>query len=228
MWEKIIIICVIGGLVALDNTEAFQTMFSQPLFIGPLIGLVLGDIPGGLKTGILFQLIYFWVMPIGTATFPEPGIGSVAGCTGYIILTRLFPDRTNLILFLLILFVLLFSLLSGWTLIKQRQFNSKLMPKADLYAEKVHLKGLNYLFLMALGGSFLRGLVITGVGIFFIFILVKPALNILGFIPERFLQDLELPLWGVGIGMMIYLFGRKRNLFWLFLGVVLGIIILLF
>jgi mannose/fructose/N-acetylgalactosamine-specific phosphotransferase system component IIC len=203
-------------------------MFSQPLFIGPLIGLVLGDIPGGLKTGILFQLIYFWVMPIGTATFPEPGIGSVAGCTGYIILTRLFPDRTNLILFLLILFVLLFSLLSGWTLIKQRQFNSKLMPKADLYAEKVHLKGLNYLFLMALGGSFLRGLVITGVGIFFIFILVKPALNILGFIPERFLQDLELPLWGVGIGMMIYLFGRKRNLFWLFLGVVLGIIILLF
>ena len=57
MWEKIILICVIGGLVALDNTEAFQTMFSQPLFIGPLIGLVLGDIPGGLKTGILFQLI---------------------------------------------------------------------------------------------------------------------------------------------------------------------------
>ena len=227
MWEQIILICVIGGLVALDNTEAFQTLFSQPLFIGPLIGMILGDIPGGLKTGILFQLIYFWVMPIGTANFPEPGIGSVVGCTGYITLTRLFPDRTNLILFLLVLFVLLFSQLSGWTLIKQRQFNSRLLPKADLYAEEVQSKGLNRLFLMALGGSFLRGLIITGAGIFLIFILVKPALNILGFIPERFLQNLDLPLWGVGIGMMIYLFGRKRNLFWFFQGVVLGIIILL-
>lgn len=227
MWEQIILICIIGGLVALDNTEAFQTMFSQPLFVGPLIGLVLGDIPGGLKTGILFQLIYFWVMPIGTATFPEPGTVSVAGCTGYIILARLFPDRTNLILFLLVLFVLLFSLFSGWTLIKQRQLNSRLLPKADFYAERVQLKGLNFLFLMALGGSFLRGFVVSGLGIFFIIILVKPALNILRFIPERFLQDLELPLWGLGIGMMLYLFGRKRNLFWLFLGVVLGIIILL-
>jgi len=72
MINELLLISLLGGLVALDNTEAFQTMFSQPLFIGPLIGLVLGDISGGLKTGILFQLIYFWVMPIGTATFPDP------------------------------------------------------------------------------------------------------------------------------------------------------------
>ncbi len=223
MSEQLILLCILGGMVALDHTEAFQTMLSQPLFIGPVVGLIFNDISGGLKIGILFQLIYLWVMPIGTAIFPDPGTGSVVGCAGFVILIRLFPDRSNLVLLGLVLFVFIFSLFSGWTLIKQRQFNSRLLTKADLYAEKVQLKKFDYLFLMALGGSFFRGLVITGLGIFFIFIWLKPAVNMLRAVPEQFLHHLDIPLWGLGIGMMIHLFGRKRNLFWCFLGIVLGI-----
>ncbi len=227
MWERLILVSIIGGLVALDNTEAFQTMFSQPLFVGSLVGLIFNDISSGLKTGIIFQLVYFWVMPIGTASFPEPGIGSVVGCTGFVILSRMFPDQPNLILFTLVFFVFFFSLFSGWTLIKQRQFNSRLLPKADLYAEKVQLGGFDSIFLAALGGSFLRGSLVTGGGIFLIFILVKPALNVLRVVPEQFLQNLELPLWGVGMGMMVYLFGRKRNLLWCLLGMSLGVLLFL-
>ncbi len=226
MTEQLILLCILGGLVALDNTEAFQTMLSQPLFIGPLVGLIFNDIYAGLKIGILFQLIYLWVMPIGTAIFPDPGLGSVVGCAGFILLSRLFPGKANSVLLLLILFVFLFGLFSGWTLVKQRQFNSRLLLRADRYGETVQLRGLDRLFLVALGGSFCRGLVITGWGIFLIFILLKPTLNLPRFIPEQFLNHLELPLWGLGIGAMAHLFGRKRNLPWFFAGTLVGVVIL--
>ena len=146
MTEQLILLCILGGLVALDNTEAFQTMLSQPLFIGPLVGLIFHDIYAGLKIGILLQLIYLWVMPIGTAIFPDSGIGSVVGCAGFVLLSRMFPGKTNSVLLLSILFVFLFGLFSGWTLVRQRQFNSRLLHRADRYAEMVQLRGSSQLW----------------------------------------------------------------------------------
>jgi mannose/fructose/N-acetylgalactosamine-specific phosphotransferase system component IIC len=224
MLNEWIPIFILGGLVALDSTEAFQTMFSQPLVIGPLVGFLLGDVSCGLKIGILLQLMYIWVMPIGTATFPDPATGSVVGSCGFIILSGLFPDRFNLILLVILIFVVFFNLFAGWTLIKQRQLNSKLLLRADLYAERAWIKGFNSLFFWGLSGSFFRGLVVTGTGIFCVFVLLKPIMRFLSFIPEGYLQNIELPIWGVGIGTMIHLFGRRRNLTWCLTGIILGIV----
>jgi len=139
----------------------------------------------------------------------------------------LFPDRSNLILLLILLFIIPFSLFAGWSLIKQRQLNSKLLQKADLYAEGVKITRFGYLFFLGLSGSFLRGFVITGSGILGIFILLKPLVKLLGLVPELYLQNIELPIWGMGIGTGLYLFGRKKNLLWCICGATLGIIFLL-
>lgn len=227
MLEKLILTSIFGGLAALDNTEAFQTMISQPLVAGSLVGFLWGDVPTGLKTGILFQLMYLWVMPIGTATFPDPAVGSVVGSCGFILLIGLFPDRSNLILLVILLFVLLFSLFAGWTLIKQRQHNSKLIPKADLHAENIRIGGFNSLFFSGLSGSFFRGLAVTGVGIILIFILLKPLVKFLSFVPEEYLQSLELPIWGLGIGNMLNLFAKRRKPLLVIAGMVLGVIFFL-
>jgi mannose/fructose/N-acetylgalactosamine-specific phosphotransferase system component IIC len=227
MLNELILISFFGGLVALDNTEAFQTMFSQPLVIGPVVGFMLGDVSCGLKIGILLQLMYIWVMPIGTATFPDPATGSVVGSCGFVILTDLFPDRTNLILLVILIFVVFYSIFAGWTLIKQRQFNSKLLPKADLHAERAWIKGFNSLFLLGLSGPFFRGLAVTSAGILCIFVLLKPMVRFLSFIPEGYLQNVELPIWGLGIGTMIHLFGRRKNLTWCLGGAILGITFIL-
>jgi len=227
MLQELILISIFGGLVTLDKTEVCQSMFSQPLLIGPLVGILLNDFSSGLMIGILFQLAYLWVMPIGTATFPDPAVGTVVGSYGFIILTGLFPDRSNLILLLILLFIIPFSLFAGWSLIKQRQLNSKLLQKADLYAERVKISRFGYLFFLGLSGSFLRGFVITGSGILSIFILLKPLVKLLGLVPELYLQNIELPIWGMGIGTGLYLFGRKKNLLWCIWGAILGIIFLL-
>jgi len=61
MQTELALIVLLGGVVALDKTEAFQTMLSQPLLIGPLAGLCLSDLQGGLRIGVLLQLAYLWI-----------------------------------------------------------------------------------------------------------------------------------------------------------------------
>lgn len=227
MFYELLLICTLGGLVALDKTEAFQSMFSQPLFVGPIVGLLLNDLASGLATGVLFQLAYLWVMPIGTAAFPDPALGTVTGSSGFIILNSLFPDRFNLILPIILIFVIPFSLFAGWSLIKQRQLNSRLVPKADLYAEEIRIKRFRYLFFLGLWGSFVRGFLVTASGLLCVLILLKPLVKLFSFVPEPHLMNMEVPIWGLGIGTMIYLFGKKRNLWWGIWGACLGIILIL-
>lgn len=227
MFDELLLICTLGGLIALDKTEAFQSMLSQPLLVGPVVGVVLNDLPNGLLIGVLFQLAYFWVKPIGTATFPDPAMGTVGGASGFVILHRLFPERSNLILLAILLFTVPFSVFAGWSLIKQRQLNSKLLPKADLYAEKVKIRRFGYLLFLALSGSFVRGFVIAGSGVLCVLIFLKPLVELLSFVPELYLQNIEIPIWGFGIGTMIYLFRGKDNLPWCMLGACLGITLIL-
>jgi mannose/fructose/N-acetylgalactosamine-specific phosphotransferase system component IIC len=228
MLQELMVISMFGGLVALDKTEACQTMLSQPLFIGPVVGFLLHDLPSGLLLGILFQLAYLWVMPIGTAIFPDSAVGTVVGSFGFVVLTDRFPGSPNLILLLIFLFVIPFSLFAGWSLIKQRQLNSILLHKGDLYAEKASAKGFGYLFFLGLLGSFLRGSVITLLGLFICLVLLKPLARLLISVPEFYIPNMELPVWGLGIGTMIYLFGREKNLLWCMGGICLGIILFLF
>jgi mannose/fructose/N-acetylgalactosamine-specific phosphotransferase system component IIC len=227
MLQQLILVSAFGGLVALDKTEAVQSMFSQPLVAGPIAGLLLNDLHGGLLVGVLCQLIYLWLMPIGTATFPDPAVGTVVGSAGFVILRGSFPDNPNLVILLILVFVIPFSMFAGWTLIKQRQLNSRLLARADLYAEQAKITGFRLLFFLGLLGSFVRGFVVTGSGILVVLILLVPLAGGLGFVSEAYLQDLEIPVWGLGLGAMIYLFGRKRNLLWSVGGVVLGILLLL-
>jgi mannose/fructose/N-acetylgalactosamine-specific phosphotransferase system component IIC len=219
MQVELALILVLGGLVALDKTEACQTMLSQPLLVGPIVGYLLNDLPRGLTIGALLQLAYLWVLPIGTAVFPDSSTGSVAASYGYLVLTNLFPDRSNLILLLIILFCIPFSLFAGWSLVKQRQLNYKLLRRADLRAPEGRMSRLSALFALGLVGSFARGLAVTG--------LLKPMARLLDFVPELYLTGVELPIWGLGIGTALYLFGKRRNILWCVLGAAGGAIILM-
>jgi PTS system N-acetylgalactosamine-specific IIC component len=226
MQYELIMIVLLGGLIALDNTEAFQSMLSQPLLVGPVVGYLLSDLAGGVRIGILLQLAYLWVMPVGTANFPDTSVGSVVGSSGFILLGRLFPDRFDLVLVVIILFSIPFFIFCGWSLIKQRQLNFELLVRADACAEKGGTANLRNLFILALAGSFLRGVALTVIGLLFIFVLLKPIIGLLDFLPDLDFSSIELPVWGVGLGSMIYLFGKKENLLWSVGGIMLGIIIL--
>jgi mannose/fructose/N-acetylgalactosamine-specific phosphotransferase system component IIC len=227
MQTELIPVILLGGLVALDKTEAFQTMLSQPLFIGPAVGFFLSDLEGGFRIGVLLQIAYLWVMPIGTANFPDTSVGAVVSCCAFILLNRNFPHAPDLVLTLVVLFSVPFCLLTGWSLIKQRHLNFWLLPKADIYAEEFDIRGLNRLLFLSLFGSFIRGVLLSVLGIACIHVLLKPLIHVLNFNLDSYCRNLELPIWSLGMGTSVYFFAKKGNLFWVLGGMILGVILLL-
>ena len=227
MVEEIILVTILGGFVALDKTEACQTMLSQPLVIGLIVGLILKDLQAGIKVGILLQLIYLWVLPIGSAVFPDQAIGGTVGTFGFIALLRFFPERPSSVLFFSVIYTVVFALLAGWTLIKQRELNLKLIQKADFYAKDARISKIKTLFFWALLGSFGRGFIVTALGILGVFIVLKPGIGLSTIPSDHYLAGIEIPLLGFGIGTMLHFFGKRKDILWLAVGLTLGVILIL-
>jgi mannose/fructose/N-acetylgalactosamine-specific phosphotransferase system component IIC len=60
-----VVVGLIGGLLSLDRTGAFQVMISRPLVSAPLIGIVLGESMLGLSAGVIIELLYMADRPVG-------------------------------------------------------------------------------------------------------------------------------------------------------------------
>ncbi|HNY64522.1 MAG TPA: PTS sugar transporter subunit IIC [Deltaproteobacteria bacterium] len=56
---------VVGALLWLDRVYAFQFMISRPIVIGPVLGLVMGDLSTGLITGAALELLWLNAPPVG-------------------------------------------------------------------------------------------------------------------------------------------------------------------
>jgi PTS system mannose-specific IIC component len=85
----VLVTSVIGGLLHLDRTAAFQFLVSRPLVSSALTGLVLGDIKTGLLIGIVLELLWLDTQPLGTALPPDDTIVAVVVPASVIITERL-------------------------------------------------------------------------------------------------------------------------------------------
>ncbi len=83
---EILRIALVGGLVGLDTSAAFQIMLCQPLIGGFLAGWALGDPWGGAFIGLLFQGLYLVELPIGGRFFTDGHQAAVQGSASYAIL----------------------------------------------------------------------------------------------------------------------------------------------
>ena len=89
MWADALLAGLIGGLIALDRSVAFQVMISRPLVAAPLIGLVLGQPLTGILVGGLLELIWMGRPPLGGAIPPSECLGAIV-ITGGVIMAS--PD----------------------------------------------------------------------------------------------------------------------------------------
>lgn len=78
-------------LVALFVTIAFidshmaQTHIFRPIVVGPVVGLIMGDVATGFTVGVQVEMMFLAVIFVGTANPPDPTI-STAIATGIAIL----------------------------------------------------------------------------------------------------------------------------------------------
>ncbi|MFH1689612.1 MAG: PTS sugar transporter subunit IIC [Candidatus Eisenbacteria bacterium] len=86
--QMILVLSLLGGVLSVDATAAFQVMLSQPLVVGSVAGVVVGDTGLGLVVGATLQLVWMGVLPVGAAPFPDGAVAGVAGVGAGAILVR--------------------------------------------------------------------------------------------------------------------------------------------
>jgi len=213
---------LLGSLLILDTTVAFQFLISQPLIACTLIGWFLGDAQLGLQVGIYLQLLWLSSIPVGAAIIPE---GNVAAIIVSALVLRYNQDNINfnMVLICALLFGILVSYFGGQLVVFFRKSNHYFLKRVLLFARRGNLSTLTLINYLALVFHFLL-----------MFILIFLAMHIGDLI---FSYVLKLPMeWdkyfkysvmalvGIGAGLMLSMYKERKNLFLLGMGLVSGCI----
>lgn len=71
--------------IAFIDSHTAQTHIFRPVVVGPVVGLIMGDVQTGFTVGVTVELMFLAVIFVGTAAPPDPTI-STAIATGIAIL----------------------------------------------------------------------------------------------------------------------------------------------
>ena len=214
--------------MALDTTAAWQVMFSQPIVACPLLGLLLGDPQTGILIGLLMELLWLRELPIGASEFPESNVGSLVACAVAVILRAKHPGHGNIVLILSIAYGLLVSYLGGKSVVLMRRNNLHLVHWADKSASLGQVKRVSLLHLAGVLHSFVNGILLSGLSLMMGLFLLTRLTPLLPAQWDRGFALCKGALLGIGCGVVMSLFLRKRTWLSLTAGVIMGLIFIRF
>jgi mannose/fructose/N-acetylgalactosamine-specific phosphotransferase system component IIC len=76
-WRPLVMLVAWGTLAGLDLVSTLQGLLSRPIVSGTIAGLVLGDVPAGLRIGAVLELFALDVVPVGASRYPDFGAATV-------------------------------------------------------------------------------------------------------------------------------------------------------
>jgi len=86
------VLAVLVGFMGLDNVKFGQFMISRPLVVGGVIGFLSGNFPLGLRMGVLLELLWIRVIPVGTFYPPDTVITTALASIWTISFSRFCPE----------------------------------------------------------------------------------------------------------------------------------------
>lgn len=89
MLTDALLIALLAGIAGVDLFNGL-THIHRPIVIGPLVGLILGDVKTGLLVGGTLELVWMGMVPLAGAQPPNVVIGSIIGTT-FAIMTHADP-----------------------------------------------------------------------------------------------------------------------------------------
>lgn len=155
-----LVLAVLGGALAMDQTSLGQLMLSRPLVSATLAGWILGAPGAGLAAGALLEVLVLPAFPVGGARFPE---GGPAGVVAAVAASGGPSGPTAAGLAVGVGLGALWAVLGSWSIQSLRRLNERfaVVPgEGPLGARRV-VSG----HLAALACDFLRGAVLTAVGV---------------------------------------------------------------
>uniref|UniRef100_A0A7C4TDX0 PTS sugar transporter subunit IIC n=1 Tax=candidate division WOR-3 bacterium TaxID=2052148 RepID=A0A7C4TDX0_UNCW3 len=209
----VLLLTILGALILLDKYAIGEFGISQPIITGTILGAIFGDIKTGIFLGSAFQLIFLAGLPIGRDIPPDGQGGGLVGCGAYFILLNSNPQKTALLISLILgLCASLYgTILEIWV----RQQNEKLFHR--FMRNEKNLIGCH---LLGIVNSFLRGI-----------IFLLPLFLLASSIHTKFdlsfrIEILTALIVGMGMANGLFLFIAKKNLFYYLLGLVCGLVLL--
>lgn len=147
---ELILISLFISVLALDITIAFQVLLSSPIFAGPLLGWLLGDVWLGFEIGFLFQLLWLSKIPAGAFIVPEGNIASMIAVVLVLLLKEAgFPNTTLVLVFIEAIFI---SYIGAVLTLFYRKLNGKILNLMIKEVESVHFK---VMLILEIGSMFI-------------------------------------------------------------------------
>jgi len=216
--ELLIALVVWGTFVGVDLVSLPQMMIARPLVAGTVAGAILGDIPTGLKLGVVFELLQYDILPVGAVRYPEYGPATVAAvATAHAsagVLGRGLGALVGLVT----------GLFGGLTINLLRRVNSRIIHNAAARLESGDPSALVRVHVGGLLRDALRAAVVTVFGLVLAW-LARPLLG--GVLSVRGAVLLAVAVVGTalaaGAAGTLRLVGRGPNLAWFAAGLAGGI-----
>ncbi|MGH0007173.1 PTS sugar transporter subunit IIC [Enterococcus sp. ARL09-542] len=74
-----ILIGIVGYLTTIDERYFGASMMNRPIIVGPVVGLILGDLHQGILIGSALEAMFIGIVTIGAALPPDVGVaGTIA------------------------------------------------------------------------------------------------------------------------------------------------------
>src|SRR5256714_1999008 len=193
-------------------------MIARPLVAGAIAGAILGDIPTGLKLGVMFELLQYDILPVGAVRCPEYGPATVAA------VATAHASAGVLGLGLGALVGLVTGLFGGVTINVLRRVNSRIVHAAAAQLESGDPSALVRLHVGGLLRDALRAAVVTVFGLVLAW-LARPLLG--GVLSVRGAVLLAVAIvataLAAGAAGTLRLVGRGPNLAWFAAGLAGGV-----
>lgn len=144
MLTDALLIGLLAGIAGVDLFDGL-THIHRPVVIGPIIGLILGDVSTGLLVGGSLELVWMGMVPLAGAQPPNVVIGGVIGTT-FAILTHVDPKVA-------IGIAVPFAIAVQGCITILFTIYSPMMHKCDKFVDQLNFKGIelvNYLGMIIL------------------------------------------------------------------------------
>ena len=215
-----IYIGLVGSLLVLDTTVAFQFLISQPLIACTLLGWFLGDIQLGVQIGMYLQLLWLSSMPVGAAIIPEGNIAAIV-ITALVIRHNSNFENFNILLICSILYGIGVSYIGGEIVVLFRKANQYLLHKVLSLARKGRLNLLNVVNYLGVVIHYLLMFILIVLAMYLGDFLSQYVLNF----PvewDKYFKYGVMSLIGIGAGLVISIFKEKMYQLLIAGGLVIG------
>lgn len=194
-FEHIIIIALIGGLISLDVTVLGQWMISRPLVSGMIIGTYLGNPWAGFKVGVIIELLFINVIPVGVAIPLDVSVVAVLSAAWYMLVNDISMAAMVMSICCAIPVGILFKTID----IEMRRRNVFMVHWVDSWVKRGKEKRIPLLIYIGIVLTFMRSFIFYSIVLFPGYFIINYLIEHL---PAQMLQGLRLssevlPLLGI-------------------------------